>query len=235
MKTLVGHRVGTGATILVAAFVMCAPAGAATLKPFHNYDGVRNDHWEAVYVAGAEANHVTLGGMASIRENAPKLSGQGGSVYVLRDPNVPISAPPFEPPYVDTDPTHLVNALLRVQYGETPVMPFRTSFNCMAPHGRGQGLCVAIPGTWCNDGGCFTREDAHFEVADLSLGAGNDSATLLPGSSHVSVLSGAGNDTLDTRNGAPDDIDCGDGVDSVAAEWADNVAADCETVTRGRP
>jgi Ca2+-binding RTX toxin-like protein len=212
-----GCRIITGGSVLLAGLAMCVPAGAATLKPYHHYDGVRYDDWQAVYVAGAEANHVTLG-------------GQGGRIYVLRDPNVPITTPPLEPPYVSKDPWDTIYFVTGL--GETA--PFRTSFNCTAPRGKGQGLCIATPGTRCNDGGCYTRTDTRFSRAVVSLGSGNDAATLLQGSSMVSVIGGAGNDTLDTRNGANDIVDCGDGVDVVAADPADGVFANCEVVTRGR-
>jgi hypothetical protein len=48
----------------------------------------------------------------------------------------------------------------------------------------------------------------------------------------ASTLSlGPGDDTANTRNGATDTVNCGDGNDSVQADAGDGVAADCETVT----
>jgi hypothetical protein len=141
---------------------------------------------------------------------------------------VPIYTPPVRPPDADTDPLDLVN--IAGNYG-----PVYASFNCFAPRGRGQGICLATPATTCNDSGCHAHEDMRFRLIAIVLRDGNDSATLLPGTSTAVVSSGAGNDTRDVRNGAVDYVDCGDGSDSVAADKNDNVNPNCEAVTRGRP
>ena len=43
----------------------------------------------------------------------------------------------------------------------------------------------------------------------------------------------SGNDTIDARDGEKDSVTCGVGADTVAADAADVVAADCETINRG--
>jgi hypothetical protein len=206
-----GWALGT-AVAAVGALVICAPAGAAYLHPQNDPNGYYL--WtNAVYDAGSEANHVTL-------------SGSGRRVYVVRDPNVPISTPAFRPPYVSTDPR---------DWNAVPDwMPVYASFNCVAPTGKGQGACLATPGTnACNEGGCYFHPKVQFGAMFLLLHGGNDSATLSPGSGTTYVYLGDGNDSADTRNNAVDWIDCGAGLDSVIASPADNVAASCESVTRG--
>jgi hypothetical protein len=213
-----------GASVLLAGLATCAPAGAAKLF-------IQTNQWDlaryATYNAGAEANNVTLG-------------GQDGRVYVFRDPNVPITTPAIQPPSVDTNPNHLLDGILSLLLGA--VVPVSSSYNCTSPTGRGQGICVATPGKFCNDGGCYTDTGAHFRAAILGLGAGNDTANVLPGTSKsesatqlprpVIIFADAGNDTLDTRNNARDYVQCGDGTDSVAADGSDIVFPDCEVVTR---
>lgn len=47
------------------------------------------------------------------------------------------------------------------------------------------------------------------------------------------IVAGAGNDRIYARDGSPDDISCGPGVDFVSADAGDRVADDCERVRRG--
>src|SRR2546425_3684340 len=49
----------------------------------------------------------------------------------------------------------------------------------------------------------------------------------------ATVKTGSGNDTIDAVNGRADSIFCGRGIDTVFADQIDQVAADCENVTRG--
>jgi hypothetical protein len=49
-----------------------------------------------------------------------------------------------------------------------------------------------------------------------------------------SVSAGAGNDSIDARDGYRDVIDCGSGFDRVVADSLDRVATNCERVQRGR-
>ena len=44
-----------------------------------------------------------------------------------------------------------------------------------------------------------------------------------------------GNDRIHVRDGEVDKVDCGDGVDRVIADSFDQIAADCEKVTRAAP
>jgi Ca2+-binding RTX toxin-like protein len=55
---------------------------------------------------------------------------------------------------------------------------------------------------------------------------GNDSLTGLGGPDELDA--GAGNDTIEARDREIDSITCGDGTDTVYADWNDVVAADCE-------
>jgi hypothetical protein len=205
------HTVIALGGVLLATLALCAPAGAAKLYP------LMDQYWtwtNVIYQAeSGETNHVVV-------------AGQGPHVVLVRDPNIPIRTHPF---YAGNDPDP--NRVLRDVQSER--VPVRVAFNCVAPTNRGQGLCSVIPGSGCNDGGCFI-ESAFHEIF-IDVGAGDDSVTLVPGSSAASVRGGPGNDTLDTRNGAVDYVDCGDGLDTLAADKVDNLFAGCETVTRGRP
>jgi hypothetical protein len=207
----IGFRAVAGSVALLSIVVLTAPASAATLAPVTDpYYGST----AAVYAAGAEANHVTLAGAL-------------GRMYFLNDPGVAITTPALQPPHVNADPSDW-----RPLLGEDESV--YSSFNCVVPKGRGQGVCVATVGDRCNDSGCYFHGDVGFSLAHLSLGGGNDVATIVPGTGTVDIAAGAGDDTLNTRNDAVDWIDCGDGADTVAAEGRDNVAASCENVTRGR-
>ena len=227
-KAIRGTRRRTiiGAAVLLAGLATCAPAGAARLfVDVNQFDSARY----AKYYAGGEANHVTLGGAR-------------GHAYVVQDPNVPITTAPFDPPRVDTNPAHVLDAVPYILGGSTgPPGPVWAGYNCVSPRGRGQGICLATPGTVCTMGGCATHSDVRFRGAVLGLGGGDDTATLLQGSSTleangsiVVIFADAGNDTLDTRNRGHDIVRCGDGTDTVAADREDDVFPDCEIVTRGR-
>jgi hypothetical protein len=65
---------------------------------------------------------------------------------------------------------------------------------------------------------------------DLATGPGND---VVEGGLGFDVLSGGdGDDVLRDADGLADRIECGSGADTVEADTADVVAADCESVTR---
>ncbi len=102
-----------------------------------------------------------------------------------------------------------------------------------------------------NDGAAGEGDDVGFSVEDVIGGAGGDS---ISGSSEPNRLyggggndvlaslggsdtldAGPGNDTLRARDGAVTTISCGPGLDTVAADSEDHVAADCERVTRFGP
>jgi hypothetical protein len=64
----------------------------------------------------------------------------------------------------------------------------------------------------------------------LAAGDGDD---VLDGGLGIDVLDGGpGRDTLRTRDGEADTVRCGEDADSVDADTLDEVAADCEAVTR---
>src|SRR4051794_11262729 len=78
--------------------------------------------------------------------------------------------------------------------------------------------------------------------ADVYLGDGADTLdatnssiamTVYTGPGSKTITTGSGTDTINARNGSVDQITCGDGADSVAADNDDSVGADCEQVTRG--
>ncbi len=64
----------------------------------------------------------------------------------------------------------------------------------------------------------------------LRGGAGNDHLIGGPGLDHL--FGGAGNDRIDARDGARDVVDCGSGSDTVNADKSDQVAKNCEQVSR---
>jgi hypothetical protein len=65
---------------------------------------------------------------------------------------------------------------------------------------------------------------------EIVTGEGND--VIDPGSSFDTVQSGNGDDAVTTRDGFPDQVDCGDGKDTVVADQQDEVDANCEAVDR---
>ena len=65
---------------------------------------------------------------------------------------------------------------------------------------------------------------------DLAGGEGAD--VLVPGGGADSAAGGTGDDRIEARDGAADVIACGDGADTVIADLADDVAADCESIDR---
>ncbi len=63
----------------------------------------------------------------------------------------------------------------------------------------------------------------------LSVGVGK--GTIIGGAGADTLSGGAGDDTFDARDGWPDRVTCGGGVDTVTADTLDQIAADCENVT----
>jgi Ca2+-binding RTX toxin-like protein len=64
------------------------------------------------------------------------------------------------------------------------------------------------------------------------ISAGNGPATITGGDGSDSLNGGAAADTIDARDGYADRVSCAGGNDSVKADQLDQVASDCETVTR---
>ena len=99
-------------------------------------------------------------------------------------------------------------------------------------------VTLAIPVTVL--GGSGADVVAGGEGADeVSGGEGNDSVAggagddVLSGDAGVDILDGGdGADRIVARDGEADRITCGPGVDTLDADGADAVAADCETATR---
>jgi Ca2+-binding RTX toxin-like protein len=60
--------------------------------------------------------------------------------------------------------------------------------------------------------------------------SGNDNIT--GGFGNDDITAGSGNDTINTLDGQVDAVDCGSGRDHVIADKQDDVAKDCEKVTR---
>ncbi|MDW5596787.1 PASTA domain-containing protein [Conexibacter stalactiti] len=77
--------------------------------------------------------------------------------------------------------------------------------------------------------------EAGFGNDTISGGPGRDSINADAGSGACNFLvcrTGAGNDTIDVRDGEVDSVVCGPGTDTVTADANDTVAPDCETVNR---
>ncbi len=99
-------------------------------------------------------------------------------------------------------------------------------------------VTLAVPVTLL--GGSGADAIAGGEAADeVSGGEGNDSVAggagddVLSGDAGADVLDGGdGADRIAARDGEADRITCGPGVDTLDADGADVVAADCETATR---
>jgi hemolysin type calcium-binding protein len=70
-------------------------------------------------------------------------------------------------------------------------------------------------------------------TGNTRLIAASGNVTMTGGSGRNTYQGGPGADTIRARNGVTEDITCGDGADSVAADASDTAAADCETVDRG--
>jgi hypothetical protein len=65
---------------------------------------------------------------------------------------------------------------------------------------------------------------------ELTAGGGNDTVTGGDGQDQINARDG--DDTVKVRDGSPDQVTCGAGNDTVDADQLDNVADDCENVTR---
>ena len=105
---------------------------------------------------------------------------------------------------------------------------------------------VALDGA-ANDGP-FGRDDIGDDVEVVEGGSGGDALTgngaantllghggaddLNGGAGADNHQGGAGNDRIDSRDSASDSVSCGPGQDSVAADLADLVGSDCESVSR---
>jgi Ca2+-binding RTX toxin-like protein len=90
--------------------------------------------------------------------------------------------------------------------------------------------------------------DAGAGNDDIVAGYGNDTIIAGPGTDkvvadrdarcnemHCDISPGSASDTIDTVDGEADTISCGPGNDTVKADPIDNVAPDCEAVTRSAP
>lgn len=62
--------------------------------------------------------------------------------------------------------------------------------------------------------------------------AGSGPAKITGGAGFDELIGGTGADTIDARDGYGDRVSCGPGTDKVTADQLDQVAADCENVTR---
>src|SRR5436305_3659182 len=89
--------------------------------------------------------------------------------------------------------------------------------------GGGSTTLVASGGTDTLTAG---SGDTHFV-------GGSGNSTMTGGHGHDVFQGGSGNETINSRDGIAEQVSCGAGVDSVAADPSDTVAADCETVDRG--
>jgi hypothetical protein len=213
-----GFGAGTAhaATLSVEDRVVYVPPG-----------GARVDH-DVVYVAGAERNRVVIGGA---RPLSVVVYDPGVPMPPAPSPPSPPSGPPPVPsPGLPSDPFALLDSVLA---GD--ILPVDQVFACVAPTGKSVGVCVATPGRTCDSGFsdiCSTDIGTFYRV-EIDLGDGSDSLRLAQGTVRTVVATGRGNDKIDSHNGAVDQVDCGDGFDTVAAEYRDVVSSTCEAVTRG--
>lgn len=106
---------------------------------------------------------------------------------------------------------------------------------CSSPTGKSAGYCLVEPvrqecQAFGGECGLVVGYFYHFVV---NLGGGADKLTLAPGGLPAVVATGSGDDTVNARNKVVDRIECGNGADTVAADWKDVVYSTCESVTRG--
>jgi hypothetical protein len=114
-----------------------------------------------------------------------------------------------------------------------PYGPWVIVYNeCMAPTGRGFGICTPGADVRTHSYGPRCCDNPVYAEVHLLLGDGNDRVTLGPLRHSANVAAGSGDDVVDARNGAWDQIYCADGNDTVYADAADKVWSDCETVIR---
>ena len=82
-----------------------------------------------------------------------------------------------------------------------------------------------------NDGLALEGDNVRDTVEDvLVTGPGN--ATVTGSARFNSLTTGGGTDALDSRDGSPDRVSCGDGADTANVDDVDVVNPDCETVNR---
>jgi RTX calcium-binding nonapeptide repeat (4 copies)/Thrombospondin type 3 repeat len=99
-------------------------------------------------------------------------------------------------------------------------------------------VTLPVPATVLGGPGA-DRVSAGSSADELSGGEGNDALDggagndVLAGDQGADTIAGgAGNDRIAANDGVADEVTCGPGADTVAADTLDRVAADCESVTR---
>jgi Ca2+-binding RTX toxin-like protein len=112
----------------------------------------------------------------------------------------------------------------------------------------GDPLSVALDDV-ANDGTTGENDNVHADVEDVDattagattlvgsdagnvISAGAGPANITGGGGSDTLNGGAAADTIDARDGYADRVSCAAGADSVKADQLDQVASDCETVTR---
>ena len=92
---------------------------------------------------------------------------------------------------------------------------------------RTAALSVDLDGK-ANDGAAGEGDSVASDVESIVGGSADDRLRGGPGANRLS--GGGGTDTLVSRDSGPDTVSCGDGSDSVAADPADLIDPDCESV-----
>jgi len=92
---------------------------------------------------------------------------------------------------------------------------------------RTRALSVDLDGE-ADDGAAGEGDSVASDVESIVGGSANDKLSGGPGPNRLS--GGGGMDTIISRDSAADTVTCGNESDSVAADPADSVAADCESV-----
>jgi hypothetical protein len=82
-----------------------------------------------------------------------------------------------------------------------------------------------------NDGASGEGDNVHADVEDVQV-TGPADADVTGSSGFNSLTTGGGADTLNSQDGSPDRVGCGDGIDVANVDDVDVVNPDCETVNR---
>jgi Ca2+-binding RTX toxin-like protein len=123
-----------------------------------------------------------------------------------------------------------------------PVFPDPNTFDCTLNDAHTTGTQYLLGGFFADDDGNDDLDggrDNDFLSGDAGRnnlsGKGGDDCLNLRGDANERASGGDGDDLIFANDGNGDDIFCGAGIDSVAADAEDRVAADCEVVLRPPP
>lgn len=251
-------KVVVGAALAVAMLGLPAAANATSyLGPHRTHWGTLGDEYEA-YGAGSSVTLRVLGkGNPLLTGDNP-----GAQRVEVSDPDQPITAE-IETPgtgWCIADSTHRAHCdsdwYEQANYntsscyyppgctGPGPTglilwfaVDFSTAHGSLHDVAGDTPLPVTVDNTNTTAG---TRDVELWSAESLTYrflpgynAANTDRVVIHPGVGASTIDLGPGDDMADTRNGVADSVTCGDGDDTVRADSADSVAADCETVRTG--